>query len=303
MRDAAADHVAAFGQPKGGANPLHLSRPPGAKTTLRIARRELFLWVALILAVHCLLRLNVAEISELPDAFFQSVISKSAIQLLGWYAVFQLLTESNGANRASTTDLAAAFAASTIPLLEWPPLGWIAATVFSIYVLFNTRGDAKVAAAITILLALTMNGLWGPKFFDVFSLPLLRLDAAAVGWSLSLISPNVTWSDTIITAPGQTIGLYGPCSAFHNLSLALLCWVTITKLMRTHWQRSDIATAIVVSLAVIVLNSLRLGMMTLGRADYLFWHEGLGGTIFAWSTLAAIGAVSLWGAMRTVPAR
>ena len=79
-----------------------------------------------------------------------------------------------------------------------------------------------------MLAALAIQEYWGHIVFDLFAVPLLRAETAVVGTLLEALRAGTVWQDNVIAAPsGFSIIVYSACSSFHNLSLAMLCWVTV----------------------------------------------------------------------------
>jgi hypothetical protein len=284
---------------------LHIPAASSAGTALgcSIGRRELFIWVAAILAANCLLRVDASSAAQVPAALVQALGSRSAFQYLAWYALFRLLADSNRTAPASSTDIAFALFATLVPFFPMNPLVWLSATATAAYLLATRRGDGKLGAAGIVLLALAINGLWARQFFDVFALFLLRADAAVVAAALSLTQPGIIWHDTLITSPGHSIVIFGPCSSFHNLSLSLLCWVALSKLGRTAWAPRDAFVALLIFTTVVLFNSVRLYFMALSPEQYAYWHSGFGEQLFAWTTPAAVIAISLWGSLQNLRPR
>jgi hypothetical protein len=163
-----------------------------------------------------------------------------------------------------------------------------------------SAGEAKLRAAGAVLLALALNGQWGPRLFDIFEFQILRADAILVGTALSLTLDNISWHSTILGATdGHRIIIFGPCSSFHNISMGLLCWVALTKLARVDWVRRDIVFAALVCASVVLLNGSRLYLMALSADQFAYWHAGLGAELFGWATSLTVLLISLWGALRT----
>ncbi len=134
--------------------------------------------------------------------------------------------------------------------------------------------------------------------FDFFAFPLLQADAALVGGLSNLTQPGMGWAQTIVGTPeGHSVFIYGPCSSFHNISLGLLCWVTITKLTRTDWIVKDVLVALAVCAIVILFNGTRLYLMALGPDYFTYWHDGFGQHLFSWATVFGVLLMSLCGAI------
>jgi hypothetical protein len=53
-----------------------------------------------------------------------------------------------------------------------------------------------------------------------------------------------------------------------------------------------------VTVAVVILNTGRLALMARGQAEFVYWHDGQGADLFAWTTTLTVVALSFWGATR-----
>jgi exosortase/archaeosortase family protein len=236
----------------------------------------------------------------LVEGTFTSLFSKSAFYYLAWYAVIRLLLDANRKIQPSWLDVAFGVLIALANFSGANSVSWLSATALGVFLLATGRSDRRFVAASVVLLALSVNGLWGRLFFDTFAVHILQADAAFVGTLLSLTQPGFSWDQTIVGMPnGHRIYIYTPCSSFHNISLGLLCWVSLTKLFRTNWVRNDFAVAAAVVGSVILLNASRLYLMALSEDHFNFWHEGFGQHLFAWTTTLAVLAISFWGAART----
>jgi hypothetical protein len=266
-----------------------------------MSRRELFVWLACVLLANQILRLPEGAGAFALEALYTQIASRSAFYYLGWYAVFRLLLDAAAARcPASGLDVAVVISICATNFLPAASMTWIGVTAAAVYVMATSHGDGKMRAAAAVMLALSFNGLWGPKLFDVFAYYLLRADAALVGWTLAASQPGVSWSETIITTSGgHSIMVYGPCSAFHNISLGLLCWVSLTKLARSAWHWKDLAVGLTVCASVIALNTTRLYLMALSPGNFAYWHDGFGQHLFGWGMMLTVLGISLWGTFRT----
>jgi exosortase/archaeosortase family protein len=239
-------------------------------------------------------------LAGLAEAFYEALLNKSAIYYLGWYAALQLLVDDRSEAPATKFDIAFALIVTLFNFLSAYSVPWISATATGAYLLATSGGNTRQNATAAVLLALAFNGLWGPKLFDFFAIYLLRADAALVGAALSATQPGMGWDDTIVGTPeGHRVLIFGPCSSFHNISLGLLCWVAISRLVRQSWRWQDLVIGLVVTAAVVVLNGTRLYLMALNPSSFSYWHHEFGATIFAWVTTLTILLISLLGIYRT----
>ena len=235
---------------------------------------------------------------------YEALLDKSAIYYLGWYATLQLLLEDRSEAAATKSDVAFALAITLFNFLPAYSVPWISVTATGAYILATSGENTRQNASAAVLLALAFNGLWGPKLFDFFAIYLLRADAALVGAALSATQPGMGWDDTIVgTHDGHRVLIFGPCSSFHNISLGLLCWVAISRLVHQVWRWQDLMIGLVVCIAVVLLNGTRLYLMALAPESFGYWHDGFGETIFTWVTTFTILLISLWSIYRTTERR
>ena len=135
-----------------------------------------------------------------------------------------------------------------------------------------------------------MQAVWAPLIFSKLSFLFLQIDAGVVGWFISLVVPGASWDGTIVFTPsGHNVEITSACASFHNLSLASLCWVTITMLHRPYWVKSDLYVGVVAILIQFGFNVWRLVFVCLSLPMYEFWHEGAGKHIF--SAVATASAI------------
>jgi hypothetical protein len=279
---------------------LRLADDPqaGSGVEVGIDRRELCLWVVFVLCANRLLSMETAPAS-VSDALATWLTQNSVFHLIGWYAVVSLLRHASLRERSRWWEVALALGLCAVNLWSSQHLVWLSATAVSLYLWVTGASDARIKAAAAVLFALSLNGLWAPLFFQVFALPLLIADAALVGGTLALFYEGAGWQGTIVAVSSEhRILLYGGCSSFHNVSLGLLCWVSLTMLARPNWVRGDAAVASIVVGAVVVLNTARLFLTALSVENHRYWHEGAGAEVYAGATTFCVLAISLWGSLR-----
>jgi exosortase/archaeosortase family protein len=263
-----------------------------------VSRRELLLWIVVgLFANQTLLLLNVESL----EAFAASLLTQNDIYWLACGVTIYRLCASDPAIRATGLDCALAAALGVCILLSsLLPYRFgigLLATLVAVYLLRVDHGDRNLKAAGDVLLAVSMQLVWGPIVFQLFTPELLKADAALVGTMLGELRPDIVWSGTSFFAPdGHAVSLIAACSSFNNVSSAVLACVVVAMLRRNQWVRRDIATVIIASAAMILVNVVRICLFAWSEDYRLFWHDGAGAQILAIAQTLVVLAIAWWGA-------
>jgi exosortase/archaeosortase family protein len=231
------------------------------------------------------------------EALVSNLLAVGIFQYLAWYAVFRLLGSSDRAPVARWRDFLVT--AGLCVLVFWPTsvMIWVAATGIAIYLWRVGAGDPRLRAAGIVLAALAVQEFWGHIFFDLVAFPLLKAEAAVVGTLMEAMRPGTVWHDNIVMGPGGFgIVIAISCSSFHNLSLAMLCWLTVSRLRRQDWRVRDVVIGGAIGLTMILLNVARLCVIGWSFELFHYWHDGAGAEIFAIGASLTILLMSLYGA-------
>ena len=156
--------------------------------------------------------------------------------------------------------------------------------------------DVNYRAGIIIFIAAAARELWVATAMKMLSPVLLHIDAVLTRTTLGLLGhPSVVTGNLIETDQGMVLAVLMTCSSFANISLALLTWLVLTRWLRPHFRRRDLAAALLVALAVIIVNLTRLTIMGLGPVDYELAHGSIGQTTTELAILLATLGVTHWG--------
>jgi len=263
-----------------------------------IGRRELLLWIVLCLfANQALLLLNVESF----DAFAASLLSQNDIYWLACAVTIYRLSISERTVGADRVDCTLALSLGVFVLLSsFLPYRFgigLLTTMVALYLLLPNNGDRNLKAAGGVLLALSMQLIWGPIFFQLFTPELLKVDAGLVGTLLTMLRPDILWKGMTFFAPdGHAVSLIAGCSSFNNVSNAVLACAAVTMSRRTEWLRHDIATVVIAGIAMILFNSARICLIAWSANYHSFWHDGAGAQILAIAQTLVVVAIAWWGA-------
>jgi hypothetical protein len=262
---------------------------------LALPRRNIFIWGAVILFINQLFNVIRGIQTVSLEEHILNLGAVGAFQYLAWYVIFRLLSSSGSLPAARSRDVLVTAVLCLLVFLPTSKMIWVAATGIAIYLWLFSAGDLKLRAAAIVLAALAVQEFWGHVFFKLVSFPLLRAETAVVGTILETTRPGTVWHDNLIIDPGgHGIAISTQCSSFHNLSLAMLCWVTVSKLWHEKWRARDFVIGATIGVTMILLNVARLSLMGWDVDLFHYWHEGTGGEIFAIGASLTVLLISLY---------
>ena len=261
--------------------------------------RDIFIWVSAIILINQLFRVLGAIPATLADKQVLNLNDFGIFQLIAWYAIFRLFIASDSVPVARTRDFVIAIALCVLVFLPSTRMIWGAALGLAVLTAVSRPRDAKLRAAGVVLAALSVQEYWGRIFFDFFALPLLRAETAVIGTILQAVRPGTQWEDNAITAPdGDGIVMYSGCSSFHNLSLATLCWLAVSRLRNQDWKTQDLAVGSLIGALMILFNITRVCLMAWNADLFHAVHDGIGAQIFDIGASMVVLLVSLQGSRR-----
>ena len=240
--------------------------------------------------------LAVGGIRRFADAYAHGVLQAFASmfntsEFLALLAIYSVCKWEDHSIVLSKLDFVIIAACALFLLLPTQRLPLIGATAAGLYFWFWRRSlpGVELASVGQLLLAISCYELWGPLFFRVVSAPVMRAEVSVaanfgrwLGFNLGLdgirlVSPN-----------GWSIFMMQGCSSFHNVSLAVLVWLSLIKLGGAKATRLTVMALCAGITGIICLNGMRLLLMSPSEEAYLFWHNGNGAIIFSCVTLAVI---------------
>ncbi len=210
------------------------------------------------------------------------------------------LVQAKTSEQVQTLDLVVAVIVLILVALPIFPLSWVGVTVLSLYILlFASHNRERVRGAL-ILLAMSAPMLWSRLLFQIFAKPILDIDASLV----SLLLGTQRTGNMVGFQDGTGYMIVLPaCSSLANMSLALLCWVTITQWVGHRWTARDVLWAAFACASVIAVNVTRISLMGMSHRHYELIHSSWGDMITNSIMLALMVGVTMLGARREIFAR
>jgi hypothetical protein len=112
---------------------------------------------------------------------------------------------------------------------------------------------------------MTIPMLWSPLLFRCFSDAILEIDAYLVSQVLgsSQNGNMVRFADRA----GEPV-ILPPCSSIANLSLVVVCWVTMSQMVAHRPTLRDLIWCSLAGASVVAINVTRLSLMGLNEQTY-----------------------------------
>lgn len=161
---------------------------------------------------------------------------------------------------------AACVAAAAAPI---GPVSSAAATALGLWLLVRPSSDVRLKAAALVLLAITVNLLWGPLLMRFFAAPVAAVDAHLVG----LVDNTPVHANMVRLLDGShQMSIVEGCTSVGNASVALMMFVAIVRTFRPAPRLSELAYLGVVFALVVAINDVRLSLMARSLAMFELVH-------------------------------
>ena len=263
-------------------------------------RGELYAGVFIIGCLNGLAAKAIASVHRLgwQDAVL-GTFDVSAVVIAASFAGISLVL-SDRTELARAVDVAVAALLLLIIALPIGAASWIAVAMLSLYVLSTQQRSQSLHRGAVILLATTVPMLWSRVIFDLFAKYVLAIDALLVGWMLGTDrhANMVEFADH-----SGTLAIFPSCSSLANVSLGLLCWITVSELAGHRRRLQDILWCGLVCACVVAVNVLRMSLMGLSYAHYSVLHSPLSELVVNVIILVLVAAISMLGVRRDIFSR
>jgi hypothetical protein len=254
---------------------LHRYDRAGSQIT-PLSRAELFAGLFILGCANGL----AARIGQSVDehGWLGAVFNTFNISIIVLFACFAgvslILRDRRGEIQSADTAVSAVFL--ILVILPIVSLSWLAVTALSLYIFLFTDANQSGRRGAIILLAATVPMLWSRLLFNLFTKVILEIDAWLVGWILGTHRAGnmVEFADH-----SATLVIWPACSSLANMSLAFLCWVTLSQWVRHVWCPKDLLWCILACGSVVAVNVTRMSLMGLSLSHYSAIHSPFGDMI------------------------
>jgi hypothetical protein len=264
-------------------------------TTTSLSRNDLFAGLALVGFANGITERMSLAVSEtglataLVDTFGISVIVWTACSISLAFLLRGPVQPVRHSDRTVATFSLLAF------LVPIGPLSWLAIVGLAIHILRTSPRSSHLQRGAWILLALTVPMFWSRLLFVILSEFILQADATLVGW---LVGTSRVGNAVQFVDGSGYLWIAPRCSSLANISLAILCWVTVTKALDRPSSLWHVGWVALACMAVITINVTRVSLMGLYPDHFDLIHGPVGATMANWLTLGVTVAICLIGAGR-----
>jgi exosortase/archaeosortase family protein len=227
-----------------------------------------------------------------------SLFEVNAGELLALVAIYSVLKSKIDAVVLSRVDFAVISGCAMLLMLPVSQhFAFLGAAIAGLYFWLRRPPNAQLAHMGQLWIAVAGYESLGRLFFKLVSAPIIQAEVFIIaklgpllGFAIGMDGIRLTSSD------GWFIYIMERCSSFHNISLAVLIWLSLVKLGRAEIRTAQLIALGAAILTIICLNMLRILLMTPSPEAHHFWHQGNGTIIFSCLTFLAVAvptAISL----------
>jgi len=268
-------------------------------TTLSLPRRDLLAGLVILGCVNGLAAKVIDEVYQ--HGWVDSLFGTTNISVIVWASCFAgvSLISRDRSGEANLVDFAVGAAFLLLVVLPIGSLNWLALAGLCIYIIVSSDCVSTRQGAV-VLLATTIPMLWTPFLLRVFGSWILALDASLVGRILGTHRAGnvVEFADS----SGELVVL-PPCSSLANVSLAMLCWVTISRSVDHKSRPYDVLWCAAACGCIVAVNVIRMAMMAQSESLYDSIHSESSNAITSAIMLTLIISICLLGVRRELFAR
>lgn len=263
-----------------------------------LSRESLFLWLFLAATANSVAGPAIRSVLQHGAGYsIFNLFGLSAIVWVGFVAGLAILAKHND-KRATQLDYAVGALAALMIITPMATASSVALTLLAIYGIATSVTGSNLRRAGIIFLSISVSLFWGRLILALFSRSLLHVDAFFVTNLVGAeqVGNRVTFIDqsygTFVVAPG--------CSSLQGMSLAFVFWATLTQWYRVPLNLKSVLWCAAAVVATVAINVVRMGAIAHFPQHFDAIHTGWGWHLASWATLAAIVAITVYGARREI---
>jgi hypothetical protein len=227
-----------------------------------------------------------------------SLFEVNAGELLALFAIYSIVKSKSDAIVLSWADFAIILVCALFFLLPVSQhFAFLGAAMAGLCLWLRHPRNAQLADVGQLWIAIAGYESLGRLFFKIVSAPIIQAEVFIIAKLGPLLGFAVSVDGVRLTSSnGWFIYILERCSSFHNVSLAVLVWLSLVKLGGAELKTRQWIALGVAIVSIICLNVSRILLMTPSPEAHYFWHLGGGAVIFSCLAFLAIAvptAISL----------
>jgi hypothetical protein len=230
----------------------------------------------------------------LPSAIATSVVDAGAFTVAAWIMIFARAGNVVTSRPASTRLVLAALGIGIMCVVPLRPVSVVVPAILGGTLLLSqqaTRSGRQAGLLLVALAVVSVSYVLVPVHVRVAS-----LDARIVAWMGRLVGMDAVADGNVVAHGDFGLEILVECTSSVQLAQVALAFCVILVYRRGECRRSDLPWLLSALLASVVLTEIRLTLMLRSQADYFWWHDGSGSTIYL---LAAMASAALFPFLAT----
>lgn len=185
--------------------------------------------------------------------------------------------KTNADDRCLAHDWFAFVFAGIFVCLPFAMFSWLALCILALGLGFRA---SAAQGAVAVLLVASVRTPLAELIMAMFAEPLLLLDGALAGFFAQVFGIETSvQGNMVMGVNGHAVYVMSGCASFANISDALLIWFTSSVFFGCRIGNQMTSMAILLGLAILLVNTVRLGVMAISADLYEWVHDGTGKTL------------------------
>ena len=276
-------------------------RLPIHKSMRFMRRDELFAGLCIVGCINGLGADIVASVRD--NGWETALINTFGVSAIVWFACFTgvMFILQDRQEELHITDLVVGAVFIVLVILPTHWASWLALTILSLYMLlFLADRPLSRKRGAALLLAVTFPMAWDRVLMHFFAKPILEADTLMVS---SLLGTEQIGNMVSFADHSGYLVIFPACSSLTGVSLAILCWFTMSYATQHHHSARDFIWCGLACAAVILINVTRLTIMGTSGQHYEALHSEMGATMVNITTLIFVVGFCVLGVRRDLFAR
>lgn len=231
-----------------------------------------------------------------PAALSASIFAAGAFNTAAWVMVAARCLACTPSRPAPASLIGLMFASGLLCVL---PIGIaLAPALVLLGLIMRLHAALPASRREAGLLLLCLGASWGWPYLRFLHAQMGFLDAQAAGWLSQLAGLQVQVQGNIVAHGNFAIEILPACASSSPLAGVTLAYAVVALHCRHRLSRADLPWLAASLFYSILLTEIRLSLMVPSRADWNWWHNGPGVTLYELAALAGAALIPWLAATR-----